>query len=99
MPTEAETDLYSDHGGDLLLNVLCVDIMALVALLLISDEVRIFLDFLPHQIYHADEPDKLGQSHDPQLYNQVDNEEDKLEPGCCDAWPVTHSVIHSFSQQ
>lgn len=86
MPTERETDLHSDHAGELLLQVLCVDIVGLVALLLISDDVCLFLDFRPHQVYHADEPDKFGQSHDPQLQRQVGNNEDKLKSGCCDAW-------------
>ena len=79
MPTERETDLHSDHTGELLLQVLCVEIVVRVALLFISDEVCVFLDFLPPNVYHADEPDKLGQSHDPQLQRQVDNKEDKLK--------------------
>ena len=102
MPTERETDLHSDHAGELLLQVLCVDIVGLVALLLISDDVCVFLDFRPHQVYHADEPDKFGQSHDPQLQRQVGNNEDKLKSGCCDAWPLsqslTHSLTHSLTQ-
>ena len=68
--------------------MLCVEIVVRVALLLISDEVCVFLDFLSTNVYHADEPDKLGQSYDPQLQRQVDNNEDKLKSGCCDAWPV-----------
>ena len=98
MPTERETDLHSDHAGELLLQVLCVDIVARVALLFISDEVCVFLDFLPHQVYHADEPDKPGQSHDPQLQRQVDNNEEKRKSGCCDAWTLSQSVSQSGRQ-
>ena len=63
--------LDSDHGDELLLQVVYIHLAVLVFLLLIPDDERILIDFLLAQINHPEQSNNLGQAYDPQLQREV----------------------------
>ena len=63
--------LDSDHGDELLLQVVCIHLALVVFLLVIPDEIRLLIDFLLAQINRPEQSNNLGQAHDPQLQREV----------------------------